>query len=73
MASGDVVFESQPFDVATFSKVTNGGNEGWTGSLRNEDSLTPAGHIDVTSDVPTDGDYPPLQMNKQYKITITEV
>jgi hypothetical protein len=71
MASGDIAWESEPFDVLHFNKDSVGDPD-WTAELSNSDTSGPSGTAIISGDAFA-GVFPPFASGKQYKIKITEV
>lgn len=69
MATGDVAWESEPFDVYGFLK-RNLGTPEWTALLKNSESSLGKAEVQLTG---LDNEYPTFVSGKQYKLKITEV
>lgn len=71
MASGDTVWESEPFDCYNFRKDLVGDPD-WIAVLKNSDTSGPSGDATISGDAFA-GVFPAFTSGKQYKIKITEV
>lgn len=76
MASGDVVFESEPFEVLENYRRYGPGDWDWTAKFKNfnSDYAGAAGEVDIRSNnAPGESSPDWTPGSRKFKITITEV